>query len=182
MLSMDYKKIKQDLRASLQAKLGLKNLHEVPMIDKVIVSIGIWSLHTRKGMKDFSEFEKNLALITGQKASLVNSKKNISNFKLREGMPSMLRVTLRGAKAYHFLFKLMSIVMPRVRDFAGLSPKSFDNSANYSLGLQSYAIFPELHPDTITTPTGLQVTIATSGSEKAHTRALMEEIGFVFQS
>lgn len=174
--------MKQDLRKSLQSKLGLKNLYEVPMIDKVVVAIGIGSLHTRKWVKDFSEFEKNLALITGQKAALVLSRKNISNFKLREGMPSMLRVTLRGAKAYYFLFKLMSIVLPRVRDFNGLSSKSFDNKGNYSLGLQSYALFPELHPDTISLPTGLQITINTSGSDKSHTKALMQEMWFVFQS
>lgn len=174
--------MKQDLRATLQSKLGLKNLHQVPMVDKVVVAIGVGSLHTRKWIKDFSEFEKNLALITGQKASLVTSKKNISNFKLREGMPSMLRVTLRGKKAYYFLFKLMSIVLPRVRDFAGLSSKSFDNNGNYSLGLQSYALFPELHPDTISLQTGLQVTINTSGSNKSYTKALMQEMWFVFQS
>ena len=179
---MDYKTAKQHLKTTLHSKLSLKNINQSPVLDKVIVAIGIGSLHTRKWVKDFSEFEKNLALITWQKASLVNSKKNISNFKLREGMPSMLRVTLRWKKAYAFLFKLMSVVLPRVRDFAWLSNKSFDNNANYSLGIQSYALFPELHPDTITLQTGLQITINTSSSEKLHTKTLLQEIGFVFQS
>lgn len=115
---MDYKEIKNNLKQKMKTALGLKNINEVPFIDKVIVSIGVGSLHTRKGIKDFSEFEKNLTLITGQKPTMVLSKKNISNFKLRSGMPSMLKVTLRGEKAYHFLFKLMSIVLPRVRDFS----------------------------------------------------------------
>lgn len=179
---MDYKETRNNLKKKLQTILGIKNINQVPMIDKVIVAIGVWSLHTRKWVKDFSEFEKNLALITGQKPTLILSKKNISNFKLREGMPSMLKVTLRGKKAYYFLFKLMSIVLPRVRDFAGLSNKSFDSNGNYSLGIQTYELFPELHPDSITLSTGLQVTISTTSTDKSHTKALMQELWFVFQS
>lgn len=166
----------------MKTALGLKNINEVPFIDKVIVSIGVGSLHTRKGIKDFSEFEKNLTLITGQKPTMVLSKKNISNFKLRSGMPSMLKVTLRGEKAYHFLFKLMSIVLPRVRDFSWLSNKSFDGKGNYSFGLQTYEIFPELHPDSITLPTGVQVTIDMKNADKTATKTLLQEIGFVFQA
>ncbi len=181
-ISMDYKETKKNLRLTLQKKLSLKNLHEVPMIEKVIVAIWVGSLHTRKGIKDFSEFEKNLSLITAQKPTMVMSKKNISNFKLRSGMPSMLKVTLRWEKAYHFLFKLMSIVLPRVRDFSGLSNKSFDNKGNYSIWLQSYALFPELHPDTISLATGLQITLHTSWSDKVHNKSLIEEMWFVFQS
>lgn len=103
---MDYKETRSNLKKKLQTQLGIKNINQVPMVDKVIVAIGVGSLHTRKWVKDFSEFEKNLALITWQKPSLVLSKKNISNFKLREGMPSMLKVTLRGKKAYYFLLSL----------------------------------------------------------------------------
>ena len=179
---MDYKETRSNLKKKLQVQLGIKNINQVPMVDKVIVAIGVGSLHTRKWVKDFSEFEKNLALITGQKPSLVLSRKNISNFKLREGMPSMLKVTLRGKKAYYFLFKLMSIVLPRVRDFSWLSNKSFDSNANYSIWIQSYELFPELHPDSITLSTGLQVTIGTNTSNKANSKALLQEIGFVFQS
>lgn len=179
---MDYKETRSNLKKKLQTQLGIKNINQVPMVDKVIVAIGVGSLHTRKWVKDFSEFEKNLALITWQKPSLVLSKKNISNFKLREGMPSMLKVTLRGKKAYYFLFKLMSIVLPRVRDFSGLSNKSFDSNGNYSLWIQTYELFPELHPDSITMSTGLQVTIGTNTSHKDHTKALMQEMWFVFQS
>ncbi len=179
---MQYTEFKKDLEAKLIKKLAIKNIHQVPKIDKVIVSIGVGSLHTRKGQKDFSEFEKNLAAITAQKPTMVLSKKNVSNFKLREGMPSMLTVTLRGKKAFYFLFKLMSIVLPRVRDFSGLSSKSFDHHGNYSLGLKSYEIFPELHPDNISLPTGIQITINTTSKDKAYTKWLMEEFGFVFHS
>lgn len=115
---MQYTEFNKDLQDRLQKRLQIKNIHQIPKIDKVIVSIGVGSLHTRKGIKDFSEFEQNLMAITGQKPTMVLSKKNVSNFKLREGMPSMLTVTLRNKNAYYFLFKLMSIVLPRVRDFA----------------------------------------------------------------
>ncbi len=179
---MQYPEFKKDLHTKLMKKLTIKNIHQIPKIDKVILSIGVGSLHTRKGVKDFSEFEQNLTAIAGQKPTMVLSKKNVSNFKLREGMPSMMTVTLRGKKAHYFLFKLMSIVLPRVRDFVGLSNKSFDHHGNYSLGLKTYEIFPELHPDHITLPTGLQVTIATSSRNKNDTKALLEEYGFVFQS
>ncbi len=94
----------------------------------------------------------------------------------------MLKVTLRGKKAYYFLFKLMSIVLPRVRDFAGLSPKSFDHDGNYSIGLKNYEIFPELHPDSITLQTGIQITINTTSKNKQETKELMEEFGFVFHA
>ena len=179
---MQYIEFKKDLEAKLIKKLAIKNIHQVPKIDKVIVSIGVGSLHTRKWVKDFSEFEKNLAAITWQKATMVLSKKNVSNFKLREGMPSMLKVTLRGNKAYYFLFKLMSIVLPRVRDFAWLSLKSFDRDGNYSIGLKSYEIFPELHPDNISLSTGIQITINTTSTNKNDTKELMEEFGFVFHA
>lgn len=179
---MQYTEFKKDLHDKLVKRLNIKNVHQIPRVEKVILSIGVWSLHTRKGVKDFSEFENNLMAIAGQKPTMVMAKKNVSNFKLREGMPSMMTVTLRGKRAHYFLFKLMSIVLPRVRDFSGLSNKSFDHHGNYSLGLKTYEIFPELHPDNITLPTGLQVTIATSSRSKDETKALLEEYGFVFQS
>ena len=121
-------------------------------------------------------------MITGQHPILINAKKSVSNFKLREGTPSMLKVTLRGERAYYFLFKLLSIVLPRVRDFAGLSTRSFDEQGNLSLGIKSYEIFPELHPDDIKIPAGVQVTIATTAQDQDSAQALLEEYGFVFQA
>lgn len=179
---MQYTELKKDLDAKLIKRLNLKNINALPKIDKVVVAIGVGSLHTRKWLKDFSEFEKNLTALTGQYPLMVNSRKNVSNFKLRAGMPSMLKVTLRGQKAYYFLHRLMTIVLPRVRDFAGLSAKSFDHHGNYSLWLKSYEVFPEIHPDAITIPTGIQITIATTNNNKDDTKALMEEFGFVFNA
>lgn len=167
--------------ASTHKRLGDINVNKVPKIDKVIVAIGIGSLVTRKGIKDFSEIERNLTMITGQKPHIVNAKKSVSNFKLREGMPVMMKVTLRGKKAYDFLFKVMTIVLPRVRDFDGLSTKSFDASGNYSFGLPNYSLFPELHPDDVTLPVGLQMSIGTTAENPSDAQVLLEELGFIFK-
>ncbi|MEI7557785.1 MAG: 50S ribosomal protein L5 [bacterium] len=111
---------------NLQKQLAIKNINAVPKINKVIVSIGIGSLATRKSVKDFDEFEKIITKITGQKARVYKSKKAISNFKLREGIPVMLQTTLRKQKAYDFLDRFMKLVMPRLRDFTGFTEKNFD--------------------------------------------------------
>ncbi len=173
-------KTKQALAAT-HKRLWDVNINEVPKVEKVIINIGIGSLVTRKGLKDFSEIEKNLMMITGQKPHLVKAKRSVSNFKLREGMPVMMKVTLRDQKAYDFLFKVMSIVFPRVRDFDGLTQKSFDGRGNYSFGLKNYNLFPELHPDDVTIPVGLQISIATSAKNNEDAQTLLEELGFIFK-
>ena len=124
---------KSELFAKLKDHLQLKNINQVPKIDKVIVSMGIGSFVTRKGHKDFEEFEKNLIRIAGQKPVLIRSKKAISNFKLREGMPVMLKVTLRGVRAYDFLDRFAKMVLPRIRGFSGVSKKNFDPKGNLNL-------------------------------------------------
>lgn len=165
---------------NLQKKLDIKNVNAVPKIEKVVVSIGIGSLVTRKGQKDFEEFESNLIKITGQKPRLVKSKKSISNFKLREGMPVMMQSTLRRHKALDFLDRLNKLVLPRVRDFDGFSAKSFDPQGNFNLGLKNYNIFPELGLEDATIPMWLQINIVTTGNAE-ETKALLEELGFIFK-
>jgi large subunit ribosomal protein L5 len=128
-----YAQYNSEIKKSLQTSLGKKNLNQVPSVDKVIISVGIGSLATRKGVKDFSDIEKNIIKITGQKPALVKSKRSISNFKLREDMPVMYKVTLRRDRAYDFLQKLTTVVLPRVRDFTGLNPKSFDPQHNINI-------------------------------------------------
>ena len=118
---------------NLQKQLAIKNINAVPKIDKIIVAIGIGSLATRKSVKDFSEFEKILLNLTGQKSRILKSKKAISNFKLREDMPVMLQTTLRRQKAYDFLDRLVKLVMPRMRDFSGFTDKNFDGQGNFSI-------------------------------------------------
>lgn len=167
--------------ASLQKKLWLKNIHEVPQIDKVIVAMWIGSLATRKSMKDFSELEENMAKITGQVPRMIMSKKAVSNFKLRIDMPAMLQTTLRKGKAYDFLWRMTTLVLPRVRDFAWLSEKSFDKNGNLNIGLKAYNIFPELGLDDATVPMWLQITIVTTTNDKDHTKELLQELWFIFQ-
>ncbi|MEI7477866.1 MAG: 50S ribosomal protein L5 [bacterium] len=163
-------------KQSLQKTLGKKNIHEVPVVDKVIVSVGIGSLATRKGVKDFSDIEKNLIKITGQKPVLIKSKKSISNFKLREDMPVMFKVTLRREKAYEFLDKLTKIVLPRVRDFVGLNPKSFDPQNNINIGLTTQGIFPELLTDEPGAAMGVQITIVTHAKEKEDVVVMLKKL------
>ena len=172
---------KSELFAKLKYHLQLKNINQVPKIDKVIVSMGIGSLVTRKGHKDFEEFEKNLIRITGQKPVLIRSKKAISNFKLREGMPVMLKVTLRGVRAYDFLDRFAKMVLPRIRDFSGVSKKNFDPKGNLNLWLQNYNIFPELGVDDVNLPMGLQLTIVSTAGTPEASQALLQEIGFIFK-
>ena len=175
-----YAQFHKDTKPTLQKSLEKDNIHQVPVIDKVIVSVGIWSLATRKWVKDFSDIEKNLIKITGQKPSLIKSKKAISNFKLREDMPVMYKVTLRRDKALEFLKKLTTIVLPRVRDFVGINPKSFDPNANLNIGLQTQAIFPELMTDEAGTNQGVQITIVTHAEDKKDAQALLQTLWFIF--
>lgn len=165
----------------LKEKLGVKNINSVPRVEKVVVSVGIWSLATRKSVKDFDEFEKNLIKITGQKPTLIKSRKSISNFKLREGMPVMYKVTLRRARAYDFLNRFVKVVLPRLRDFSGLSAKSFDQKGNMNIGLVNYNIFPELNVDDVNTPMGLQITIVTSTTSTERSKALLQELWLLFK-
>lgn len=172
---------KAELYAKMKERLQLKNINEAPKVDKVIITMGIGSLVTRKGHKDFEEFEKNLKTITGQKPHLVLSKKSISNFKLREGLPVMLKVTLRKDKALDFIERLTKLVLPRIRDFSGLSKKSFDVQGNFNLGIVNYAIFPEFGVDEVTIPMGIQITIVTTAGSPEKTQHFLSEMGFIFK-
>jgi len=175
-----YKTFKEKIRYDLKEKLGKKNIHEVPSVDKVVVAMGIGNLSTKKWMKDFSELETNLAKIAGQKPVIVNAKKSVSNFKLREWMPVMLKVTLRKEKAYDLLERLNMYAFERVRDFKWLSPKKIDNQWNISFGFKDQTVFAELTPDEITIPHGIQITISTTSNTKEETKELLESLGFLF--
>jgi len=175
-----YKKFKEEIRYKLKEKLKKKNIHEVPQIDKVIVAMGIGNLVTKKGVKDFSDLEANLAKITWQKPVIVRAKKSVSNFKLRKWMPVMLKVTLRREKAYDFLERLNTYVFERVRDFRWIPERKIDAQGNLSFGFQDQSVFAELSPDEIKTPQGVQVTISTTSSNKEETKALLEALWFLF--
>lgn len=166
---------------ALKQKLWVKNIHSVPRIERVVVSVGIGSLATRKSVKDFDEFEKNLIRITGQKPTLIKSRKAISNFKLREGMPVMYKVTLRRDRAYDFLDRFVKVALPRLRDFSGLSSKSFDPKGNFNIWLSNYNIFPELGVDDVNTPMGIQITIVTSTTSIDRSKVLLQELWLLFK-
>lgn len=172
---------KETIQKSLQEKLDIKNINAIPRIDSVVVTMGIWSIVTRKWHKDFGEFEKNLIKITGQKPRMIKSTKSISNFKLREWMPVMLQCTLRKKKAIDFLDRFYKLVLPRVRDFEWTNPRSFDNQANLNIGLKNYDIFPELLVDDVVTPMGIGITIVTTTNDKKESQVLLEEMWFIFK-
>ncbi len=161
--------------------MWLKNPHQLPQLQKIVVAMWIWSVATRKWVKDFSELEDNLKAITWQAPQLIYSKKSVSNFKLREWMPVMLRCTLRWSKAYDFIERLTSYVFPRVRDFEWLSTKKFDWRGNYSMWLKDLVVFPEINPEDIKIPMWLQITFATSANTNEDAQALLESLGIIFK-
>ncbi len=163
----------------LQKELGLKNPHQVPRLEKIVLNIG---LGRAKDDKKVMEAATNtLRKITGQQPVETTAKQSIAGFKLREGNKIGLKVTLRGQRAYEFADRLITTVLPRLRDFHGVSNKAFDGQGNYSLGLTDQSVFPELSFDETTTVHGLQVVFVISCDEKAHAKALLEKFGMPFE-
>lgn len=175
-----YKEFKEKIIYDLKKTMKKDNIHQVPLIDKVIVTMWIWSLATRKWVKDFSELENHLATITWQKPYIIKSKKAISNFKLREWMPVMIKVTLRKQKAYDFIDRLVKLVLPRLRDFSWLNPRKFDWKWNYNIWFQNQAVFTELNPEEINTNQGIQVNISTTSSNNEDAKLLLESLWVIF--
>lgn len=175
------KKFKDSIKTDLQGKLWKSNIHQVPTLTKIVVTMWIGSLATRKWVKDFSELEENMKLITGQTPQMILSKKSVSNFKLREDMPVMLRSTLRWRKAYDFIERLVGYVFPRIRDFEGLNTRKFDGRWNYSLWLKDLVVFPEINPEEMKLPMWLQITFATTADTDEDAKALMESLGIIFK-
>ncbi len=172
-------RINTDIVKNLTKSLGEANRMALPHIKMVKVQVGIGSM--TKNTKDFSGVVENLAKITGQKPVVMKAKKAVSNFKLREGMPVAVLVTLRGKRAIDFIDRLVNIALPRVRDFRGLSLSSFDGNGNYSIGLKEALVFPEINPDDVQHIHGLQVTVVTSAGNDDEGKALLTEIGFPFK-
>lgn len=163
----------------LQKELGLKNIHQVPQLEKVVVNIG---LGKAKDDKKILEVATNtLTKITGQKPVVTLARNSIAGFKLREGNKVGLKVTLRGDRMYEFMDRVITIVLPRLRDFHGVSAKAFDKQGNYSLGFTDQSVFPELTFEETTTSHGLQVVFVIKSEEKEHARALLEKFGMPFE-
>jgi len=171
---------KKEVIPALQKELGYKNINEVPKIEKVVVNTSLGDI--KDNSKSFNLAVDEIQAITGQKPVIVNAKKSIANFKLREGMKLGAKVTLRGEKMYEFLDKLLSIALPRVRDFKGISEKAFDGRGNYSLGIKEQLIFPEIQYDKIEKVRGFDIVVVTTAKSNEEAKALLAKIGFPFRA
>jgi large subunit ribosomal protein L5 len=169
-----------ELRAQLKDELGLSSIMEVPRISKITLNMGVGEAKTDAKQLDAALDE--LTIIAGQRAQVRRARKSIAAFKLREGMPVGAKVTIRGARMYEFLDRLVSIALPRIRDFRGLSPDSFDGRGNYSLGIREQIIFPEINYDDVAQIRGLDVTITTTATTDEPARALLRGLGLPFAS
>jgi large subunit ribosomal protein L5 len=168
----------QELRPQLKEELGLSSMMEVPRLSKITLNMGVGEAKTDAKQLDSAIVE--LTTIAGQRAQIRRARKSIASFKLREGMAVGARVTLRGTRMYEFLDRLVSIALPRIRDFRGLSPDSFDGRGNYSLGVREQIIFPEINYDDVAQIRGLDVAITTTAASDEEAHALLSGLGLPF--
>jgi len=170
----------RELRPALKDELGASSIMETPRIEKITVNMGVGEAKTNARALDKAVEE--LTTITGQRAQITRAKRSIAGFKIREGMPIGAKVTIRGVRMYEFLDRLVSIALPRIRDFRGLSPRSFDGRGNYSIGIREQIIFPEINYDDIETVRGLDVAITTTARTDEEGLALLRGLGLPFRS
>jgi large subunit ribosomal protein L5 len=164
---------------SLKERLGRDNRLSLPRLQKIVINMGVGSAIAEK--KHLEEAVSALTQISGQKPSITRSRKSIANFKLRQGMEIGVKVTLRGTRMYEFMDRLISVALPRVRDFRGLSPTAFDGHGNYSLGLSEQLVFPEINPDKYSRVQGMNVTFVTSTDSNDEARELLRGLGLPFK-
>ena len=168
-----------ELRSQLQGELSLSNIMEVARPEKVVVNMGVGE--ASKDARALEGAVKDLTIITGQKPSIRRARKSIATFKIRQGMPIGAAVTMRGDRMWDFLDRLLSIVLPRIRDFRGLDPRSFDGHGNYSFGVNEQLVFPEVDYDDIDATRGMDITIVTDADSDEEGRALLTALGFPFR-
>ena len=168
----------QELRPRLKDELGAASTMEVPRVEKITLNMGVGEAKT--DAKQLDQAIEELTTIAGQRAQVRRARKSVAQFKIREGMPIGAKVTLRGARMYEFLDRLISIALPRIRDFRGLSPRAFDGRGNYSLGIREQIIFPEINYDDIQQVRGLDVAITTSAKTDEQALALLRGLGMPF--
>jgi large subunit ribosomal protein L5 len=172
-------KYNEEIAAKLKDELGLGNPMEVPTLEKIVLNMGLGEAIQNK--KSIDEALDELGLIAGQKPKVNKARKSIANFKLREGMPIGVSVTLRGARMWEFFDRLLSVAIPRVRDFRGLNPRAFDGRGNYSVGASEQLIFPEIDFDSVTETRGMNITIVTTADNDEAGKALLDAFGFPFR-
>jgi len=168
-----------DVRPQLQRELGLSNVMEVPRLEKIVLNCGVGLATQQQSLLDGAVTD--LTVITGQKPLVTRAKKSIAGFKLRAGNPIGAKVTLRGARMWQFYDRLVSLAIPRIRDFRGMEPNSFDGRGNYTFGVTEQLIFPEIDYDSIDTVRGMDITIVTTANSDGEGRALLTALGFPFR-
>jgi large subunit ribosomal protein L5 len=168
-----------EVRDALKEQLGLDNVMQVPRLDKIVINMGVGAAVGQPSLLEGAV--KDLTRIAGQKPVITRARKSIANFKLREENPIGTKVTLRGARMWEFLDRLISLAIPRVRDFRGLNPRSFDGHGNYTFGVSDQLIFPEVDYDSIDAPRGMDITIVTTAKTDAEGKALLDAFGFPFK-
>ncbi len=164
----------------LKAQLGRENVHSIPKLLKIVVSMGVGeAINDRKRLDAAAE---QLMMLSGQKAQICKAKKSVAGFRLREGYPIGCRVTLRGKRMYEFLDRLITLALPRVRDFRGINPNGFDGNGNYNYGLNEQLVFPEVDPETVTHNQGMNITFVTTARTNDDGRALLKAFGMPFRA
>jgi large subunit ribosomal protein L5 len=169
---------------ALQEKLGVSNLMATPRIEKIVISMGLGKIATSGGADakaKFEQAEKELSIIAGQKPVRCKAKKSVANFKVREGQETGLKVTLRGNRMYEFLDRVVTLAIPRVKDFRGLDPNGFDKSGNYNFGFTEQTVFPEVDGAAVTFQQGMNITMVTTAKSPDHGRELLKQFGFPFR-
>jgi len=170
---------RDEIAGALRSEFDYENVHQIPGVVKVVVNMGVGD--AARDSKLIQGAVTDLATITGQKPEVRKARKSIAQFKLREGMPIGARVTLRNDRMWEFLDRLLTIALPRIRDFRGLSPKQFDGNGNYTFGLNEQSMFHEINPDAIDRPRGMDVTVVTTATTDDEGRALLRKLGFPFK-
>ena len=171
-------KYRNEIKQTLQERFNYKSVMSVPKLEKIVLSQGMGDAVADKKLIDNAAAD--LSRIAGQKAITTISKKDISNFKLRKGMPIGTKVTLRGDRMYDFLARLLSVALPRTRDFRGINPKGFDGRGNFNLGIKEHIIFPEIDIDKVNRILGMDITFVTSANSDEEAKALLDAFGFPF--
>ena len=170
---------REEIVPALQSEFGFENIMQIPRLTKIVVNMGVGEATRDAKLMDGAV--RDLTAITGQKPAVVRARKSIAQFKLREGMPIGAKVTLRGDRMWEFLDRLLSIALPRIRDFRGLSGTQFDGRGNYTFGLNEQSMFHEINPDTIDRPRGMDITVVTTATTDEEGRALLRRLGFPFK-
>ena len=173
-------KYREEIAPALKERFGIENPMRIPRLEKIVVNMGVGEASQNSRALDGAI--EDLAKITGQKAQMRRARKSIAGFKIRDGMPVGARVTLRGERMWEFLDRLINIALPRVRDFRGISPRSFDGRGNFALGLREQTIFPEVSYDSIDTTRGLDVAVVTTAESDEEARELLRMLGMPFRT